>query len=235
MKRRDFNRLALGIGLSPILANAQLVGRSEALAQEPRRGGMLEFDDLQHILITRVPALTGRYEFLSFRQADQGRAWLAGILDQVASVAQARDSIEREQRWISVAFTWQGLRALGVDETSVGDIPGRIPARHGGARRSPWRHRQEPARSMDWRPRQSGPARRSLFFLRAMLMSASAPRENTRRSWQRRRASKCFHHSIWTALRPSTTRTIISVIEIGSLNHKSKEVGWNRRPGRARP
>ncbi len=123
MKRRDFNRFALGIGLSPILANAQLVGGIEALAQEPPRGGMLDVEDLQHILITRVPALTGRYEFLSFHQADQGRAWLAGILHQVASVAQARDSIEREQRWISVAFTWQGLRALGVDEKALATFP----------------------------------------------------------------------------------------------------------------
>ena len=74
-------------------------------------------------VITRVPALTGRYEFLSFRQAAQGRAWLAGILDQVASVQQARDSIEREQRWVSVAFTWQGLRALGVDEQALATFP----------------------------------------------------------------------------------------------------------------
>ena len=29
---------------------------------------MLEFDDIQHILLTRTPALTGRYEFLSFRE-----------------------------------------------------------------------------------------------------------------------------------------------------------------------
>ena len=84
---------------------------------------MLEFDDLQHILITRVPALTGRYEFLSFRHGAQGRAWLEGILDQVASVQQARDSIGREQRWISVAFTWQGLRALGVDEQALATFP----------------------------------------------------------------------------------------------------------------
>ena len=28
---------------------------------------MLELDDIQHILLMRVPALTGRYEFLSFR------------------------------------------------------------------------------------------------------------------------------------------------------------------------
>src|SRR5437867_2613259 len=84
---------------------------------------MLELDDLQHILITRVPALTGRYEFLSFRQGAQGRAWLAGILEQVASVQQARNSIEREQKWISIAFTWQGLRALGVDEQALATFP----------------------------------------------------------------------------------------------------------------
>jgi Dyp-type peroxidase family len=48
---------------------------------------------------------------------------LAGILDKVASVRQARESIEREQRWVSVAFTWQGLRALGVDEPSLATFP----------------------------------------------------------------------------------------------------------------
>ena len=34
---------------------------------------MLEFDDIQHILLTRTPALTGRYEFLSFRNPAGGR------------------------------------------------------------------------------------------------------------------------------------------------------------------
>lgn len=84
---------------------------------------MLETEDIQHLLLTRVPAITGRYEFLSFRQAGQGRAWLAGILDKVASARQARESVEREQRWVSVAFTWQGLRALGVDEQSLATFP----------------------------------------------------------------------------------------------------------------
>ena len=123
MKRRDFNRLALGIGLTPILAGAQLVRQTKAWAQEPRPQMPLELDDLQHIVITRVPALTGRYEFLSFQQPAQGRAWLKGILDKVASVQEARDSIEREQRWVSVAFTWQGLRALGVDEQELATFP----------------------------------------------------------------------------------------------------------------
>ena len=45
---------------------------------------MLEFDDIQHILLTRTPALTGRYEFLSFRNAAGGRAWLSAILEEGA-------------------------------------------------------------------------------------------------------------------------------------------------------
>jgi Dyp-type peroxidase family len=84
---------------------------------------MLEFDDIQHLVMARVPALTGRYEFLSFSQAAQGRAWLAGLLDKIASVRQARESVEREQRWVSVAFTWKGLRALGVDEQLLATFP----------------------------------------------------------------------------------------------------------------
>ncbi len=84
---------------------------------------MLEFDDIQYLLLTRVPALTGRYEFLSFREAAQGRAWLKGILDKVASAQQAKSAVETERRWVSVAFTWPGLRALGVDEASLGTFP----------------------------------------------------------------------------------------------------------------
>src|SRR3954471_391453 len=84
---------------------------------------MLEFDDIQHFVLTRVPAITGRYEFLSFRQPSQGRAWLAGIIDKVASAQAVRDGVDGERRWVSVAFTWPGLRALGVDEASLATFP----------------------------------------------------------------------------------------------------------------
>src|SRR5262245_29077663 len=84
---------------------------------------MLESEDIQHFVLTRVPAVTGRYEFLSFREPAQGRAWLAGILDKVPSARNARESLEREQRWVSVAFTWQGLHALGVNEQSLASFP----------------------------------------------------------------------------------------------------------------
>ena len=84
---------------------------------------MLEFDDIQHILLTRVPALTGRYEFLSFQSAAGGRAWLAAILEKVQPAAEVRASVETDKRWVTVAFTWNGLRTLGVDEASLATFP----------------------------------------------------------------------------------------------------------------
>ncbi len=84
---------------------------------------MLEFDDIQHILLTRAPALTGRYEFLAFREAAAGRAWLSAIKEKVHSVAAMRANVEGDKRWVTVAFTWNGLRALGLDETSLATFP----------------------------------------------------------------------------------------------------------------
>ena len=84
---------------------------------------MLEFDDIQYILLTRVPALTGRYEFLSFRQPAQGRAWLKAIQEKVPSAKAAAGTVDLDKRWVSVAFTWNGLRALGVDEASLATFP----------------------------------------------------------------------------------------------------------------
>jgi len=59
---------------------------------------MLEFDDIQHIVMTRVPRSrvdTHFSHFVSLRRDEPG---MAGILDKVASVRQARESIEREQK-----------------------------------------------------------------------------------------------------------------------------------------
>src|SRR5271155_2564747 len=84
---------------------------------------MLEFDDIQHILLTRAPALTGRYEFLSFRNAAGGRAWLSSIASKVQSAAEALATVQTDKRWLTVAFTWNGLRALGVDEASLATFP----------------------------------------------------------------------------------------------------------------
>lgn len=84
---------------------------------------MLELDDIQHLLLTRVPALTGRYEFLSFQQPAQGRAWLEAIREKVPSAKAAAATVNLEKRWVSVALTWNGLRALGVDQVSLATFP----------------------------------------------------------------------------------------------------------------
>src|SRR4029077_17104685 len=84
---------------------------------------MLEFDDIQHILLTRAPALTGQYEFLSFRNAAGGRAWLSTILEKVHSAKAMKESVAQDKRWVTVAFTWNGLRALGVDEAALETFP----------------------------------------------------------------------------------------------------------------
>jgi Dyp-type peroxidase family len=84
---------------------------------------VLEFDDIQHILLTRAPALNGRYEFLTFGNPVGGQTWLAAMLDKVHSAKAMRESVEKERRWVSVALTWNGLRALGVDEDALATFP----------------------------------------------------------------------------------------------------------------
>ena len=83
----------------------------------------LELDDIQHILLTRTPAITGRYEFLTFDTPAGGRAWLTALLDKVQSAADVRATMDSSDRWVTVAFTWTGLRALGVPAASLASFP----------------------------------------------------------------------------------------------------------------
>ena len=84
---------------------------------------LLEFDDIQHILLTRTPAITGRYEFLTFDTPAGGRAWLTELLDRVQSASDATSTMDESDRWVTLAFTWTGLRALGVSEESLATFP----------------------------------------------------------------------------------------------------------------
>ena len=75
---------------------------------------MLEFDDIQHLLLTRAPALKARYEFLSFRDGAGARAWVSAIKETIHSAASMRAGMDKDKRWVTAAFTWNGLRVLGV-------------------------------------------------------------------------------------------------------------------------
>lgn len=84
---------------------------------------VLELDDIQHIVLTRTPAMTGRYEFLAFDDPASGRAWLSELLDKAQSAADVSETVDDSKRWVTLAFTWSGLRALGVDDESLATFP----------------------------------------------------------------------------------------------------------------
>src|SRR5208282_5054614 len=83
---------------------------------------MLKIDDIQHFLLTRTPALAARYEFLTFRNPASGRAWLAGLIDKVGT-GKSVGGTSPDSRWVTLAFTWNGLRALGLDKASLATFP----------------------------------------------------------------------------------------------------------------
>jgi len=84
---------------------------------------MLEFDDIQHFLLTRPRAMAARYGFLTIRNAAEGRAWLSGIIEKVGTGKAVAAGAAGDTRWVTVAFTWNGLRGLGVDEASLATFP----------------------------------------------------------------------------------------------------------------
>ena len=84
---------------------------------------MLELDDIQHFLLERPRALAARYDFLSFTTPDAGRAWLASMVDKVSSARAVRDAPTSRARWVTIAFTWSGLRALGIDDAFLASFP----------------------------------------------------------------------------------------------------------------
>ncbi len=83
----------------------------------------LDLDDIQYLGLARAPAITGRYEFMSFRDAASGRKWLSALVDKVRSVTDAKQSQDMDQRWISLAFTVNGLRALGLSDAALATFP----------------------------------------------------------------------------------------------------------------
>ncbi len=82
----------------------------------------LDLDDIQHFLLARTPALAARYEFLSFDSATAGRAWLAGLMDKVGT-GRSVGAATPDARWVTIAFTCNGLRALGTDDTVLATFP----------------------------------------------------------------------------------------------------------------
>jgi len=81
---------------------------SQDLTKRTDQPASLDFDDIQHFLMSRPPARAARYEFLSFRSGVGGRAWLTGLIDKVGTAGAVGSSL-LDARWVTVGFTWNGL------------------------------------------------------------------------------------------------------------------------------
>jgi deferrochelatase/peroxidase EfeB len=103
-----------------VLQKSESVSRD--LTERTERHAVLEFEDIQHFLMSRPPARAARYEFLTFRSEAGGRAWLMGLIDKVGT-ARAVGANVADSRWVTIGFTWSGLQALGVDAVSLGTFP----------------------------------------------------------------------------------------------------------------
>src|SRR4051794_26208657 len=87
---------------------------------------MLELDDIQALFIAPPRYPFGRFTFLSFDSADAGRAWLAQLANQIPSAKVGLEAHASGVGLVSpvyVAFTHNGLRALGVDEALLATFP----------------------------------------------------------------------------------------------------------------
>jgi deferrochelatase/peroxidase EfeB len=95
---------------------------------------MIELEDIQHYLLTRPNAKIAQYDFLTFKDSQSARKWLTELLPTIGTVKSVMDSSEADMRWVTVAFTFNGLRAIGVDEESLSTFP--EPFRQGMAARA---------------------------------------------------------------------------------------------------
>src|SRR5215475_11091177 len=105
------------------MSNVEQSSRISGVLVEPSEGRVsLDFEDIQHFLMSRPPARAARYEFLTFGSAIGGRAWLTGLIEKVGT-AKAVGSNVADARWVTVGFTWNGLQALGLSEASLATFP----------------------------------------------------------------------------------------------------------------
>src|SRR6476659_2002576 len=84
---------------------------------------MLELEDIQHYLLTRPHATIAQYNFITFYTAKGGRQWVNALADIAGTAKTVMAASESDMRWVSLAFTFNGLRKLGVDEASLATFP----------------------------------------------------------------------------------------------------------------
>jgi hypothetical protein len=135
-----------------------------------------------------------------------------------------------DARWVTVAFTWNGLRALGVDEESLATFA-RSSVR---AARASILGDTGPNHPDNWVGGLASPDLHAIVILsRAMSQNGSAASGNTSSTPRSSPELRRFRRSISRRRRPSITPTITSGIAIACRSRRSK--GWGYAHARFRP
>ena len=80
---------------------------------------MLELEDIQHYLLARPNAVIAQYNFITFHDTQAARKWVEALIPTVGNAASVLAASPTDMRWVSLAFTWNGLRKLGLDEAET--------------------------------------------------------------------------------------------------------------------
>jgi len=93
----------------------------------------LELHDIQGTVLNNRPMpYFGSYVAFRINEAESARTMLQRLIPRITSAADWAQP--RENAWINIAFTWEGLRRLGLSEEILGGFP--IEFRQGMAARS---------------------------------------------------------------------------------------------------
>ena len=95
---------------------------------------MFEIEDIQHYLLVRPQATIAKYIFITFEDAESGRQWVNALLPTIGTAKAILEANSDDMRWVSLAFTANGFRKLGVDEASLATFS--EPFRQGMAARA---------------------------------------------------------------------------------------------------
>src|SRR5262249_18468824 len=88
---------------------------------DDRPDAVLELDDIQSgVLRPRPSPYAATYVIVRIDDAAAGRELLGRLADVVTSAAGARQAAR--DAWVSVALTYQGLKAIGLPEASLGSF-----------------------------------------------------------------------------------------------------------------
>ena len=175
--------------------------------------------------------------FFRFREPAQGRAWLHAMREKVPSAKAVADTVNLEKRWVSAAFTWNGLRALGADEASLATFPEEF--RQGMAAR--WQVIGDTGTNHpdNWIGGLAGPQLHAIAILYARDAATREQSVREHRAFLARTPGvELCRRWTWRRSRRSTMYANILATVTGSRRKRLRERGLCRRPApdrRSRP